>query len=293
MDFNLTLSPSQLEFVAKPGASITQAYQVTNNSNHPVSLSASVDPWLPQGDAGLITYCQPDCPAHYSDYSFSLNNADLQLNQPFLLQPHQSTQLVLKIKVSPQANLADYYGTFFLNQIDPLSSPTDSASHSLGRLGSHLLLSASPQSSFSLQANISRFQLTPRLKDIFFTPLHFQGQVSNQSPHFFALSGNITLTKNGQNFRQLKLAPQNVLAFNSRSLQCLSSDTPPKIIPCQLQPPFWPGLYQATLNLDTPIQATPFSLNFYVLPFTPILLLISATLLSSFLLRLKKRLSSP
>jgi hypothetical protein len=109
---DLTLKPAQIELVAKPGVSLTQAYQVTNNSDSSLMVSTSVLPWLPVGADGSLTY---DGVFPNPDFSFSLANSDLQLGQSFLLRPGQSRQLVLRIKSDPATPLADSYFTFFVS----------------------------------------------------------------------------------------------------------------------------------------------------------------------------------
>jgi len=40
--FNLSLTPPQVEFVLKPGVTLTQAYQVTNESDQSLTLNTQV-----------------------------------------------------------------------------------------------------------------------------------------------------------------------------------------------------------------------------------------------------------
>ena len=55
-DFNITISPAQIEYLLKPNTTITQAYQVDNNSNQDIYLNTEVLPFLPQGNSGSVTY---------------------------------------------------------------------------------------------------------------------------------------------------------------------------------------------------------------------------------------------
>jgi len=76
---DLTLKPAQLEMIRQTGASFTQAYEVTNT---PILLSRLHlrSPWLPVGSDGSLTY---DNVFPNPDFSFSLNNSDLQLVKLF------------------------------------------------------------------------------------------------------------------------------------------------------------------------------------------------------------------
>jgi hypothetical protein len=260
---DLTLKPAQLEMVAKPGASFTQAYQVTNNSDSSLMVTTSVLPWLPTGSDGSLTY---DNVFPNPNFSFSLNNSDLQLGQSFRLPPHESRQLVLKVKSDPSTPLSDSYFTFFVSQdLTGSLNPDLNFTAASGRLGSHLLISTSTGPSTSSRASVSGFAASPRFKDILFPQLQFQAKVNNLSSYFFKTAGNLTVTKNNLVIREIDLFPQNVLAGSSRSVSCSSGNVP---VPCTLTPPFWPGKYTATLTLDPSQAPASASISFYVFPYS-------------------------
>lgn len=272
---DLTLKPAQLEFVAKPGASFTQAYQVTNNSSSPVVVSTSVEPWLPAGPDGSVTYQNV---LSNPDFEFSLNNADLKLGQSFLLRAGESRQLVLKVKSSATTPQHDYYFTFFLTQ--DLTSSLDSDSNftsAAGRLGSHLLISTSNTESPVSEAKITNFSASSHLVDTFFPHLQFTGQITNSSVYFFKPVGQLSLSKNGLLVQKMTIFPNNVLASSSRSFFCQSDNQP---VVCTFSPPFWPGLYQATVTLDSPSASA--TTTFFVFPFS--ITFLSIVVLFSFLL---------
>lgn len=268
MDLNLTLKPAQLEFIAKPGASITQAYNVTNNSANSIVLSTSVDPWLPTGPNGNVVYQGvPQNP----NFEFSLNNADLKLGQSFILQPKESRQLVLKIKSFPQTPATDAYFTFFVSQ--DLSNSLRSSDNSAvsGRLGSHILISTSDSEDIPLKSQIVNLRASPPLVDVFFPRVTLQGQIANLGEYFFKTDGKITITKNDQPIKELNIFPQNVLASSSRNILCNSGNEP---VACTLNPPYWPGLYTVTLNnTSTSFFVFPFSILFLTLAIATIFFL--------------------
>jgi hypothetical protein len=266
---DLTLKPAQLEMIAKPGASFTQAYEVTNNSDSSIPVSTSVLPWLPVGSDGSLTY---DNVFPNPDFSFSLNNSDLQLGQTFLLHPHETRQLVLKVKSDPSTPLADSYFTFFVSQdlTNTLNPDSDFAAAS-GRLGSHLLISTSANQSPSSRASITSFKVSPDLKDIFFGNLQFQAKVQNLSGYFFKTAGKLTITKDNLPIKEFDLFPQNVLADSSRSVSCNSNNLP---VPCTLNAPLWPGKYVATLSFDPSQVSASASVSFYVFPYSFLLLIL-------------------
>jgi hypothetical protein len=262
--FNLSLSPPQIEFILRPGVNITQAYQVTNNSDQSITLNTKVLPFLPQGNNGSVTYSNL---LSSPGISFSLNNADLKIGQPFTLKPQESRQLVLKISTSSQIQLADYYSTFFVYQNPSLSANATTLSQTTGEIGSHILLSVSNTESPTTLGQVQKFSLTPKIKDVFFTPIKFSGQIQNQTNYFFKTSGKITISKNQKIVKELNLDSQNVLANYYRQFSCQNQPV------CTLSPPLWPGYYTATLEFDSSLNIPPSSASFFVLPLSPVLFL--------------------
>lgn len=266
----LSISPAQVELVIKPGVTVTQAFNIQNLSDSPQIVSASILPWLPQGPDGSVSYDSvPTPPGIY----FALNNSNIDLNRPFRLQPNQVQQLVLKISSDQSLSPADTYYTFFVSQNQSANLGGNSTSIS-ARIGAHLLLSFSQNQNTPLSTTHTLY-VSPSIKDIFLTPLIFSGQINNNSGFFTKAQGQIIISKNNLEISRLTLAPDNVLAHSSRSLRCLDPDKNPS--PCLLKPPFWPGAYTATTAQS--------SVNFYILPLSPLLLL----LLIIFVLFFKKK----
>ncbi len=281
--FNISLSPPQIEFVLKPGITLTQAYQITNNSQNSITLNTEVLPFLPQGDNGSVSYSSL---LANPNISFSLNNSDLKLGQPFTLAPQESRQLVLKIKTSPNTELSDYYSTFFIYQSIIESANTNNMSQSIGKIGSHILLSVSDVEFPKTEGLIKKFFVTPKIKDIFFTPLNFSAQVQNNTNYFFKSLGKITISKNKKIIKQLTLDSQNVLANHNRSLQCENQTA------CTLSPPLWPGKYTTTLELDSSLNVPSTSFSFWIFPFSPIAFVLLIIFLTYSIRWIKKQIKS-
>jgi len=277
--FNLSLTPPQIEFVLKPGGSLTQAYQVTNESDQKITLNTQVLPFLPSDNNGSVTYNNL---ISNPNINFSLNNADLKLGQPFTLQPQESRQIVLKITASPQTSLADYYATFFVYQSPDKSANNITISQTSGQIGSHILLSVSNTENPKAEGLIQKFSLTPKIKDVFFTPIKFYGQIQNNSNYFFKTVGKITVSKNQQVIKELKLDSQNILANYYRQFSCNDQQT------CTLSPPLWPGKYTATLEFDPNLNIPSSSVSFIVMPISPLILISTIILISYLINRLSK-----
>jgi len=262
-DFNITISPAQIEYLVKPNATIIQAYEINNNSSQDIYLNSEVLPFLPQGNSGSVVY--QNIPVN-PNINFSLNNSDLILGQPFLLKANSKQQLVLKIKTSNNTSLTDSYYTFFVSQVQKQNNAN--FPQASGKIGSHILLSVTNTENISTKGSINLFKITPKIKDVFFSRLQFSGEVKNDSNYFLKTSGQITLTKNDQVLKEIKLQPLNVLANYYRQIDCQNLDN------CTLKGPFWPGKYTVTLSFDQNLKIPSQSISFFVLPLSPIIFIL-------------------
>lgn len=260
--FDLTLSPAQLEYVLKPGVTIIQAYNVVNNSDSSITLNTEILPWIPAGTDGSVNYSQATA---NPNLEFSLGNADIQIGQPFTLAANSKQQLVLKIKSSPNIELSDNYYTLFVFQDQNTIKSTDTSSQATGKIGSHLLLTISDTENPKVESAIENFSITPKIKDIFFRPITFSGQVKNNSNFFFKTNGKITITKNDKTIKEFEFDSNNVLNHHSRTITCNNQNT------CSINPPLWPGHYKVSVSLDPSLNAKSYDTSFYVFPISPIL----------------------
>jgi hypothetical protein len=263
-NFNLTLSPSQVEFVLKPGVTIIQAYTVANNSDSNITLNTQLLPWVPSGTDGSVNYNQA---VNNPNFKFSLANSDLKIGQPFVLAPNSKRQLVLKIETNSTMSLSDNYYTFFIFQNENNIESGKTSSQATGKIGSHLLLTVSNTENPTINSSIKNFFIGPKIKDVFFRPITFSGQVENNSDFFFKINGKITITKNDKTVKVIDLDSDNVLNHHGRNIHCNQTT-------CSLNPPLWPGNYNLKLELDPSLNTKPYQTSFYVFPFSPILLIL-------------------
>ena len=139
--FSLSLSPPVVEVMMQPGRKATYAFQLKNNSSSPVNLLPKIIPFQPQGEQGQVEYSQENSSWPGQDY-FSFLNANLQINQPFLLAPDEEIQLVLKISLPQNAPEGDYYQSLILEQL-AANTPNQTQTQLVGQIGSHILLVSS------------------------------------------------------------------------------------------------------------------------------------------------------
>lgn len=285
MSINLSISPQQIEYIIKPGASIIQSYKIRNESNNPIYLTSSVESWQPLGDDGLLTY--HNAPTS-SDISFSLNNSDLQLGNVFSIAPNSETQLVLKIKASPEAKESDHYTTFFLTQNESIDNQNqNSQSQTSVKIGSHILLSVSNTENTKEEFQIIEFNSTPKFKDILFNNINFSAKIDNQSSHFYKINGQLLIEKNNLQLNKIDLSQSNVLSHSNRRIYC-SYQNQEEIANCQIKPPFWPGKYSATLLLSSNTASKSATINFFVFPYFLCLTILSVLVIIITIFSLKK-----
>jgi hypothetical protein len=278
-NFNLTLSPSQIEFVLKPGITIIQAYDIINNSDSNITLNTEVLPWIPSSTDGSVNYNQA---INNPNIQFSLTNSNLEIGQPFILPANSKQQLVLKIKTNSNISLSDNYYTFFIFQNQNTIKSSDNFSQATGKIGSHLLLTVSDIENPKIESEIKNFNISPKIKDVFFRPITFKGFIQNNSNFFFKTNGKITITKNDETIKEFELNPNNVLNNHARNITCQNEN-------CILNPPLWPGHYKLNVTLDPSLNAKPYETSFYVFPFSPILLLLLITIFFFIFKKFKKK----
>ena len=279
-NFDLTLSPSQTEFVLKPGITIIQAYDVINNSDYNITLNSEVLPWIPSGNDGSVNYNQA---INNPNIQFSLTNSNLEIGQPFIVPAGSKRQLVLKIKTNSNIDLSDNYYTFFIFQNQNTINSQDNFSQATGKIGSHLLLTVSDTENPKIESEIKSFSTSPKIKDIFLKPITFSGKVQNNSDFFFKINGKITITKNDKTIKEFELDSNNILNHHARNITCENQTT------CILNPPLWPGHYNLKLELDSSLNAKPYETSFYVFPISPILFLLLITALIFIYKKFKKK----
>jgi len=290
--FSLEISPPLVEITTRPGTTITQTYQIKNKSSQKLILRTHLEPFSPSHQ-GLPSY-----PATTSPFSpqFSFGNSDLKLNQDFLLPSQASQQIILKIKTASDTIQKDYYYTLFFAQ----NQDSQSSAFTTGQIGTNLLITVSDTPLPPLKPHISSFSVHPRLVDLFFKNIRFQGIIENQGSTFFKPQGQIEIlrtwpppAKDSPPTLQspLIIRPDNILAQSSRSLSCISPDS--SSVPCKLSQYLPPGHYQATLRFcpqDYPPEKNDYcrqkTITFFVLPY--LLIIITVILFPVYLIFKKK-----
>ena len=278
--FSLSLSPPVVEVMMQPGRKATYAFQLKNNSSSPVNLLPKIIPFQPQGEQGQVKYPPENGNWPGQDY-FSFLNADLQINQPFLLAPDEEIQLVLKISLPQNAPEGDYYQSLILEQL-AANTPNQTQTQLVGQIGSHILLTVSSSGKPKKEAAIVEFfspsLLFGKILDSF-DALNLELRIKNTGQAFFKPFGEIIiLNNNEEKVASLPLRPDNILKDTTRQIYCQEG-------PCRANNLNFLGRYQAqvqfTADENGPVSKQSFI--FWVLPIKLTLGLVLGLLLAIFI----------
>lgn len=239
-EVSLGIAPPLLEVMIQPGKSVTQAYEVINQSNNDLYLRARIVPFEPADQRGGIKLIAKDQWSG-TNQLFSLANANLTLGQTFKLSANSRKQLVLKIAPPKDWPEDDYYYTFLIEQspegefLSPLGSQT------LVKVGSNILLTVSQSGQPIKEATISQFSVRPKIADLF-DAVKFTLLVENVGQGYFKPQGKIEIYSQPgkKKVAELELRPDNVLVNSAREILCQDG-------PCLFHS--WrPGYYRAVVS---------------------------------------------
>jgi hypothetical protein len=282
----LSISPPLLEVMIQPGKSITKAYQLTNNSDFDLYLTAKVVPFTPADLSGNIKLQDSDLPIPTSNF-FTLQNSNIQFNQPFQLSAGTSQQLVLKVDIPQVTEEKDHYYTLLIEQAE--QGEYIGSRHRI-KIGSNLLITVSQSGQPRTEFNLAEFSAQPKFADLF-DQIEFNLIVENTGQAFFKPDGKIEVynTLFNRKMAELDLFPENVLVNSSRKIRCMENQT--KTITSEVSADFTsevlrpiacsfsstlPGKYKAVITSPSnkPLTTnTQHQTYFYLIPFRLILAL--------------------
>ncbi len=295
----LSISPPILEVFIKPGKSILIAYKV-GNSGDPVVATAKVLPFEPKDQYGNINIK----PEFEGPVRFSLDNANISLEQPFFMQTKDSQQLLLRIRIPDGAPEGDYYYTLLVETQPPPTIEGAPNTSAKATIGSNILITVTNTGMTEAKGKIALFDILPRFSFSLFGRQYevFDSSdkipvilvVDNQGKNLIKPQGEITLRGNFGETANYEVIPQNILAESQRQLAASPSasvdcQTPGKgSVYCRksvslLLSGFFVGMYRLSTSLTfgdfgpkisaaTSFIALPFKLLFGV--FTAVLLAI-------------------
>jgi len=265
-NLGLSFSPSIVEATIKPGKTVTQAFSLTNLSDHDQVFIARVVPFAPgdsQGNPSLKPNLRPD----WLKY-FSLSNTNLKLDEPFTLGANQDTQVILTILVPDKAAYSDLYATLLVTSV---VKDTPGASSSFGAaIGSNLIITISPQGRPPALVKITNFY--PDKNSFLFhyadyyiadnlNSVSFVAVAKNLGKYFTKTSGTLSIDRGDNNVSTQTLLANNILANSERNLEGSPSGElifHPSITSM--------GVYRASLNLRSENSSSHGELTLLILP---------------------------
>jgi hypothetical protein len=225
---SLAISPPLLEVFIKPGKSIMVAYQLQNFAD-PTILSAQVLPFEPKDNLGNIRIKEE----FEGPIRFSLDNADIQLNQPFFLKTGDSQQLLLRVRVPDGAPDGDYYYTLLAQTQPPPTVEGVAGGRASAMIGSNILITVTGSGLVDVKGKIALFDVLPRWKfkvgswkfNIFDSndKIPVVLIVENRGKNLIKPEGEIVLRGNFGEKAKYEILPQNILAQSQRLLTATPS----------------------------------------------------------------------
>lgn len=224
----LSLSPPLVELFIKPGKSVLVAYNLENLGD-PAILSAKVLPFSAKGNQGGITIKEE----FEGPIRFSLDNADLNLEQPFFLKSRDRQQLLLRIRVPEGTPDGDYYYTLLVETKPLVGSQGETLSAAKATIGSNILITVTESGQIDIKGKIALFEVLPRYQFKIFGKILkiFESNdkipviliLENKGKNLIKPQGEITLLGNFGEKAKYNLLPQNILAESQRLIQASPS----------------------------------------------------------------------
>ena len=275
--FSLGIYPPLLEVMIMPGKSVTQTYQISNSGDE-AEITARIVKFKPADELGNIKLETGNWKLETQEW-FSLENADLALNEPFLLKEGQAKQINLKINIPQDNPEEDYYFTLLFST-KPAEKKGVIGTRTAGVIGTNILLTVSESGQPAKKGEIAEFSLANCLTrlanfclfDSFSKP-KFLLRVENTGRTFWKPFGKIRSEGLlGQKWEQ-DLRPDNILAHSIRQIEVSTPSASPKILL---------GPYRATVEFaleENSEEKMGSSTSFLVLPFKAIIGLFLAVIL--------------
>lgn len=205
------------------------AYEIKNFGD-PTYLVAKVTSFEPKDNLGnLRLKNELEGPIR-----FSLDNADVALNQPFFLKSGASQQLLLKIRVPEKIEEGDYYYTLIAETIPPSNLTGSTASIARVTLGSNILISVTETGVIEIKPRIVLFEVISKMRlfgqkiNLFdsFEKVPIVLIVENRGRNLIKPEGEIIL-KNFFGELRYQIIPKNILSQSQRIVEASSSSSLP------------------------------------------------------------------
>jgi len=225
---SLSLSPPLIELIIKPGKSVLIAYDFVNNGD-PSYFTASVVSFEPQDYLGNVRLKNELS----GPMRFSLDNSDIQLEQPFFLKTRQRQQLLLRIRAPEGAPNGDYYYSLIVSSQPIGGNEGRSLGAARGTIASNILITVTDSGKIDINGKIAFFDVIPRFSfplgkakiNLFDSndPIPVVMIIANQGQNLIKPQGQIVLTGNFGEQTRYEILSQNILSQSQRLVQATPS----------------------------------------------------------------------
>ena len=267
---SLSISPPLLELFIKPGKAIMVAYKLENLGD-PTFLNLKILPFEAKDNLGNIRIKSE----FEGPVRFSLDNADLTLDQPFFLKTNDSQQILLRIRIPENITDGDYYYSLLAETSPPTASEGIDSARAKATIGSNILVTISNSGNIDIKPKISLFSIRGGLTlgqniKVFdsLDQIPVVLTVVNKGKNMMKPEGQISLKGNFGETAKYDIISKNILAESERLLEATpsASFSPPTTLVLS-------GFFIGKYNLSTEIKfgensPTIFSSTmFYAFPF--------------------------
>lgn len=267
---SLSISPPLLELFIKPGKAIMVAYKLENLGD-PTFLNLKILPFEAKDNLGNIRIKSE----FEGPVRFSLDNADLTLDQPFFLKTNDSQQILLRIRIPENITDGDYYYSLLAETTPSTASEGIDSARAKATIGSNILVTISNSGNIDIKPKISLFSVRGGLTlgqniKVFdsLDQIPVVLTVVNKGKNMMKPEGQISLKGNFGETAKYDIISKNILAESERLLEATSSASFPPPTTLVLS-----GFFIGKYNLSTEIKfgensPTIFgSTMFYAFPF--------------------------
>jgi len=249
------------------------AYKL-DNLGDPAFINLKVLPFEVKDNLGNIRIK----PEFEGPVRFSLDNSDLQLEQPFFLKTNGSQQILLRIRIPENITDGDFYYSLLAETVPPTASEGIGSARAKATIGSNILVTISNSGNIDIKPRVVLFSTRGgstfgRDIKIFDStdkiPLVFI--VENKGKNMIKPEGQITLKGNFGETAKYDIISKNILAESQRLIEATPS--------AQIDSPLFPtslilfGFFIGKYNLSTQVSfgensPTIFSsTSFFAFPF--------------------------
>jgi len=214
---SLSISPPLLELFIKPGKSIMVAYKL-GNLGDPAFINLKILPFEAKDNLGNIRIK----PEFEGPVRFSLDNSDLQLEQPFFLKAGGSQQILLRIRIPENIADGDFYYSLLAETAPPTASEGIGSARAKATIGSNILVTISNSGNIDIKPRVVLFSTRGRVFDSA-DKIPVVLTIENKGKNMIKPEGQIILKGNFGETAKYDIISKNILAESQRLLEATPS----------------------------------------------------------------------